>query len=83
MDRSYSGAPAPADRRAAVNALFASIMVAEAVATPRALDSREYFIEQLEHKVGRSPQPSAYPALSLGPQRRIASFDCSVRKEDK
>ena len=69
-----------ADRRAAVNALFAMTIVGEAVAMPRVLASRDYFVEQIEHMVGRSPQPSAYPALSLGPRRRFASLGCWVLK---
>ena len=66
--------------RAAVNALFAMTIVGEAVAMPRVLASRDYFVEQIEHMVGRSPQPSAYPALSLGPRRRFASLGCWVLK---
>ncbi len=68
------------DRQAAVNALFAVSVVADAVGTPRVLESREYFVEQIEHMVGRSPQRSAYPSLSLSPQRRFASLGCSVLK---
>jgi len=66
--------------RSAINAFFAASMVADALATPGAIRSREYFVEQIEHMVGRSPLRSAYPALSLGAQRRFASLTCSVLK---
>jgi hypothetical protein len=65
-------------QRIAVNALFAASIVGDALAVPRTLQSREYFIEQIEHMVARSPLPSAYPALSLGPQRRVASLGSFV-----
>lgn len=68
------------DRRVSVNAFFAATIVADALAKPRTLASREYFIERVEHMVGRSPVPSAYPAPSLGPQRRFASLGCYVLK---
>jgi hypothetical protein len=68
------------DRIAATNALFAVTAVADAVATPRVLTSREYLIEQIEHMVGRSPQPTAFPAVGLGALRRFASVGCSVVK---
>jgi hypothetical protein len=63
-----------------VNAFFAASVVADALGTPRAIESRECFVEQLEHMVGRSPVRSAYPAVSLGPQRRFASLGCAVLK---
>jgi hypothetical protein len=67
-----------ADRQVAVNALFAAALVADALAHPRTLDSREYFIERMEHMAARSPNRSAYPAVSFGPQRRFASSGCYV-----
>ena len=73
------GLAAP-DRRAAIGALYAMTIVGDAMSMPRVLTSREYFVEQIEHMVGRSPQPSAYPALSLGPQRRFGSLGCYVLK---
>jgi hypothetical protein len=71
---------AEADRAVAVNTFFAVSLAADALGTPRAIESREYFVEQLEHMVGRSPLRSAYPALSLGPGRRFASLGCAVLK---
>ncbi len=65
-------------RRIAVNTLFAATIVGDALAIPNTLLSREYFVEQLEHMVGRTPMPSAYPALSLGPWRRLASLGSYV-----
>lgn len=64
----------------AVNALFAASLVSDAVAAPHAIESQDYFVEQLEHMVGRSPMPSSYPAVSLGPSRRVASLGCAVLK---
>ncbi len=69
-----------ADRVASVNAFFGITAVSDAIGTPRALDSREYFVEQIEHMVGRSPQRSAYPTLSLSARRRFASLGCFVLK---
>ena len=66
--------------RVSVNALFAATIVADALGQPRSLASREYFIERIEHMMSRSPLPSAYPALSLGPRRRFASSTCDVLK---
>ena len=66
------------DRRAAVDTLFAASLMAEAVATPRVLESREYLVEQFEHMVGRTPLVSAYPSLSLGAGRRFASLGCAI-----
>jgi hypothetical protein len=71
---------ASANREVAVNAFFAVSVVADALGTPRAIESRDYFVEQLEHMVGRSPLRSAYPAVSLGPGRRFASLGCAVLK---
>ena len=71
---------AAGDRRIAVNTLFAATLVAEALTHPRALDSRDYFIERLEHMASRSPMRSSYPAMQLGPGRRVASTTCEVLK---
>jgi len=35
--------------------------------------SRDYFIELIEHMIGRSLVTSVYPQLNLGPGQRIAS----------
>ena len=67
-------------RRVSVNALFAASLVGDVLSHPRTLGSREYFIERIEHMIGRSPQPSAFPALSLAPQRRFASLGSYVLK---
>ncbi len=64
---------APADRRVAVNALFAAVLVSDALGMPRTLGSREYFVETIEHMAGRSLNPTAYPTVSFGPGRRFAS----------
>jgi len=41
------------DRRASVNALFAATVVADALSLPRTLASRDYFVERIEHMIGR------------------------------
>jgi hypothetical protein len=71
---------APADKRVAVNALFAATLVGDALNVPRTLDSREYFVERIEHMAGRSPSRSEYPSVSFDPRRRIASLGCSLLK---
>jgi mono/diheme cytochrome c family protein len=71
---------AAADPQVAVNALFAAMLAADALSHPRALVSREYFLERMEHMAARSPNRSAYPAVSFGPQRRFGSSGCQVLK---
>jgi hypothetical protein len=68
-----ANALAPADRGVAINALFAASVVADAFSHPRTLESREYFIERIEHMASRSPLRSTYPAVNFGPRRRFAS----------
>jgi hypothetical protein len=63
----------PADPRVAVNTLFAVTLAADALSRPRTLESREYFVETIEHMTSRSPYPTAYPSVTLGPARRFAS----------
>ncbi len=63
----------PADPRVAVNALFAVTLAADALSRTRAIDSREYFVETIEHMTSRSPYPTAYPSVTFGPTRRFAS----------
>ena len=71
----------PADRRVAVNALFAVVLAADALSVPRTLGSREYFVEIIEHMTNRSLNPTAYPSVSFDPMRRFASAGC-VSPED-
>jgi mono/diheme cytochrome c family protein len=70
----------PADRRVAVNALFAVVLAADALSAPRAIDSREYFGEIVEHMTNRSINPTAYPSVSFDPTRRFASSVCYLLK---
>ena len=63
----------PADRRVAVNALFAVVLAADALNIPRTIGSREYFIERIEHMTTTSVSPTAYPAVSFDAKRRFAS----------
>ena len=59
------------DRASGVDALFAVSLAAETLAQPRALLSREYFIEQIEHMVGRSPLATAFPVSRAGSRAAI------------
>jgi hypothetical protein len=61
------------NRRVAVNALFAAVLASDALAMPKTLGSREYFVETIEHMAGRSLNPTAYPSVSFAPGRRFAS----------
>jgi hypothetical protein len=70
----------PADRRVAVNALFAVVLAADALSVPKAIDSREYFAEIVEHMTNRSVTPTAYPSVSFDPTRRFASSGCYLLK---
>jgi hypothetical protein len=75
-----ANALAPTDRLVAINALFAASIVADAFSHPRTLESREYFIERIEHMASRSPLLSTYPSVSFGPRRRFASAGGYVLK---
>lgn len=75
-----ANALAPADRGVAINALFAASLVNDALSHPRTLESREYFIERLEHLASRSPHRSTYPAISFSSRRRFASAGGYVLK---
>ena len=75
-----ANALAPADRVVAINALYAVSLVADAFSHPHTLESREYFIERLEHLASSSPQRSTYPSLSFGLRRRFASAGGYVLK---
>ena len=70
----------PLDRPVAVNAFFAIVLAADALTLPRALGSREYFVETLEHMTGRSVNPTAYPSVSFDPKRRFASAGAYLLK---
>jgi hypothetical protein len=62
----------------AINALYASLLVAEALTHAKALVSRESFVELIEGMAARSPNRSAYPESVFGPQRRFGSSGCYV-----
>ena len=70
----------PADRRVAVNALFAVVLAADALSVPGTLGSREYFVETIEHMTNRSLTPTAYPSVSFDAQRRFASAGAYLLK---
>lgn len=69
-----------ADRHVAVNAMLAASLTGDALSIPGTLESREYFIERIEHMASRSPIPSAYPRLSFDFTRRFGSLGCYVLK---
>jgi hypothetical protein len=70
----------PEDRSVAVNAFFAIVLAADALSLPRALGSREYFVETIEHMTNRSVHPTAYPSVSFDPKRRFASAGAYLLK---
>ena len=70
----------PEDRSVAVNAFFAVVLAADALSLPRALGSREYFVETIEHMTSRSVHPTAYPSVSFDPKRRFASAGAYLLK---
>ena len=70
----------PLDRAVAVNAFFAVVLAADALSLPRALGSREYFVETIEHMTNRSVHPTAYPSVSFDPNRRFASAGAYLLK---
>ena len=70
----------PLDRSVAVNAFFAVVLAADALSRPRALGSREYFVETIEHMTNRSVHPTAYPSVSFDPKRRFASAGAYLLK---
>jgi hypothetical protein len=70
----------PADRRVAVNALFAIVLAADALSVPRTLGSREYFVETIEHMTSRSLSPTTYPSVAFDPKRRFASAGAYLLK---
>lgn len=74
-----NGVVAP-DRLVAVNTMFAVSLVASTLAMPRAISSREYFVERIEHMTSRALQPSAYPGLSFDFVRRFGSLGCRILK---
>jgi hypothetical protein len=71
---------APADRRVAVDALFAAVLVSDALSMPRTIDSREYFVEVIEHMTNRSVSPTAYPSVTFDPKRRFGSAGAYLLK---
>ena len=70
----------PADRRVAVDALFAIVLTADALSVPGTIGSREYFIETIEHMTNRSLSPTSYPSVSFDSQRRFASAGAYLLK---
>jgi hypothetical protein len=64
---------APEDRFVAMNAFFAVTVTSDALGMPRSIQSRELFVERLEHMIGPSPHRSAYASLSVNALHRYAS----------
>jgi hypothetical protein len=62
------------DRRVAIDVLFAVSLSSDALSHARTLDSREYFVERLEHMASRALLTSTYPSIALGPGRRYGSL---------
>ena len=61
------------DERVQASTYFAATVAGDTVSHLLSNFSRDYFIELVEHMVGRSLATSVYPPLSLGPGQRFAS----------
>jgi len=61
------------DERVQANTYFAAKITGEALSHLLSHYSRDYFIELIEHMIGRSLVTSVYPQLNLGPGQRFAS----------
>jgi len=61
------------DERVQANTYFAANMAGDVLSHMFSHYSREYFIELVEHMIGRSLVTSVYPQLNLGPGQRFAS----------
>jgi hypothetical protein len=70
----------PADRVVAVNALYAVVLASDALSMPYVIDSREYFVEVIEHMTSRSVSPTAYPSVTFDPKRRFGSAGAFLLK---
>jgi len=68
-----AGKIAAADERLQVNTFFAVSMASHAFERLLGYDSRDYFLERVEHMAEDSVLPTAYPRVSLGPGQRYAS----------
>lgn len=55
------------------NTYLAAMVAGDSISHLLSHYSRDYFIERVEHMVGRSLVTSVYPRLSLGPGQRFAS----------
>jgi hypothetical protein len=61
------------DERLLANTYFAVTIAGDAFSHLLNHFSRDYFVELIEHMVGRSMVSSVYPKLDLGPGQRFAS----------
>lgn len=61
------------EERIQANTYFAAMVVGDSISHLLGHYSRDYFIERVEHMVGRSLLTSVYPRLTLGPGQRFAS----------
>ena len=61
------------DERVQANTYFVANMAGDTFSHLLSHYSRDYFIELIEHMIGRSLVTSVYPQLNLGPGQRIAS----------
>ena len=61
------------DERVQANTYFAANMAGDVLSHLFSHYSRDYFIELVEHMIGRSLVTSVYPQMNLGPGQRFAS----------
>jgi len=68
------------DERVLANTYFVANMAGDAVSHLMSHYSTDYFIELVEHMIGRSLVTSVYPQLNLGPGQRFASKGAYIVK---
>jgi mono/diheme cytochrome c family protein len=61
-----------------MNTLFAMTVVSDALGHIMDSFSRDFFVERVEHAVAKTPTPSFYPGVSLGPGQRFAAKGSAV-----
>lgn len=68
----------PGNEVVKTNTLFTMTVVSDAIGHMGGNYSRDYFVERIEHMVGRTPIPSVYPQVSLGPGQRYAATGAQI-----
>lgn len=66
------------DQRLQADTLFTATLTKGVLHELRGNFSRDYFIENIEHMIDNTLEPSVYPKLTLGPRQRYASKGCYI-----